>query len=65
MTNNVGNADKVVRVIVGLGVLSLFFVLDGVQRYVAVIGLVPLFTAASGYCPLYTVLGVNTCARKP
>jgi len=64
MTANVGAIDKVVRVIVGLGLLSLFFVLDGVQRYIAVIGFVPLFTAASGFCPLYTLFGISTCSRK-
>ncbi len=64
MTTNVGRIDKLVRVLVGLGLLSLFFVLDGVQRYVAVLGFVPLFTAASAFCPLYTLFGISTSARK-
>ena len=64
MNSNVGTADKVVRVVVGLGLLSLLFVLQGNMRWVGLIGLVPLGTALMGFCPLYAVCGIKTCKTK-
>ncbi len=61
MTPNVGPADRVVRVIVGLGLLSLFIVLDGNARWFGLIGLVPLLTAGIRFCPAYAMLGIRTC----
>lgn len=61
MKANVGSIDRVVRVIIGIGLLSLVFVLDGSARWLGLIGVIPLGTALIGYCPLYSVLGVNTC----
>ncbi len=61
MFANEGTADRVLRAIVGLAVLSLFFLLDGNARYWSLLGLVPLLTGLVGYCPLYTLLGINTC----
>jgi hypothetical protein len=57
---NVGSIDRIVRVVVGLALLSLWFVLSGPARYLALVGLVPLLTAAIGFCPLYTLIGVKT-----
>jgi hypothetical protein len=59
MKTNEGAIDRVVRVIVGLGVLSLAFV--GPQTPWAYVGVVPLVTGLIGWCPLYAVLGFNTC----
>jgi hypothetical protein len=64
MTPNVGSLDKIVRIVFGLGLLSLWFVLEGSMRYVALIGVVPLLTAAMGFCPAYTLFGISTCATK-
>jgi hypothetical protein len=64
MQVNVGNDDKVMRVVAGLVLLSLAVVLEGNARWVGVIGLVPLVTGLFGYCPLYSVLGLNTCPAK-
>ncbi len=64
MTKNVGNAERVVRAIVGLGLLSLIFVLEGNARWWGLIGFGPLATAAMGYCPPYAWFGINTCAKK-
>jgi hypothetical protein len=57
---NVGSIDRVVRVVVGLALLSLWFVLTGNARFLALVGLVPLLTAAVGFCPLYTLIGLKT-----
>jgi hypothetical protein len=61
MEKNVGGIDRVVRVIVGLGLLSLIFVLEGSGRWWGLIGLVPLATAALGWCPAYLPFGIKTC----
>jgi len=59
MTPNIGTIDRALRVVVGLGLLSLAFV--GPQTPLGYIGLVPLLTAGLGYCPLYKVIGLSTC----
>ncbi len=51
MKLNEGTADRVLRVVVGLILLSLFFVLDGNSRYWAFVGLVPLMTGSGGLLP--------------
>ncbi|MFD0726757.1 YgaP family membrane protein [Lysobacter brunescens] len=61
MKANVGSVDRILRVVIGIGLLALFFVLDAPLKYLGLIGLVPLATAALNWCPLYTLLGINTC----
>lgn len=61
MKSNVGSLDRVVRIIMGLGLLSLIFLLNGPLRWIGLIGLVPLMTAVMGSCPIYTLLGINSC----
>jgi hypothetical protein len=61
MKLNVGSLDKVLRIVVGLGLLSLFFVLEGAAKWWGLVGLVPLGTGLIGFCPLYAILGLNTC----
>ena len=61
MEKNVGGIDRVLRVIVGLGLLSLFFFLEGSSRWWGLIGLVPLATATLGWCPAYLPFGIKTC----
>lgn len=62
MPKNEGGLDRVLRVIAGLAVLSLAFV--GPKTPWAYLGFVPLLTGALGYCPLYSLLGLNTCQVK-
>jgi hypothetical protein len=59
MKTNEGMIDRVIRVIVGVVLLALVFV--GPQTYWGLIGLVPLLTGLVGFCPLYKMLGLNTC----
>ncbi len=63
MERNVGGADRAIRIVVGLGLLSLLFLLPGGMRWLGLIGLVPLLTAALGFCPLYLPFGIRTCAK--
>ena len=64
MTTNVGGIDRVLRIVVGIAVLALFFVLEGNARYWALVGFVPLVTGLFRTCPLYSVIGVSTCPMK-
>ena len=63
MTTNVGGIDRVLRIVVGLVLLSLVFV--GPKTNWGYIGIIPLLTALIGYCPAYSIFGMNTCPRKP
>lgn len=62
MKVNEGGPDRVLRVIVGLGVLSLAFV--GPQTPWAYLGAIPLLTGIVGFCPIYALLGINTCGVR-
>lgn len=64
MKANVGGVDKILRIVVGLGLLSLILILDGSARWWGLVGLVPLATGLFNFCPLYTLLGLNTCPMK-
>lgn len=64
MKVNEGSIDRMIRVILGLIILSLWFVLQENARYFALIGIIPLFTAIAGWCPLYSLFGVSTCKRR-
>lgn len=59
MTTNIGSVDRVIRILVGLGLISLVFV--GPQTPWGWIGVVPLATALIGWCPAYSLLGIKTC----
>jgi hypothetical protein len=60
IAKNVGLIDRVVRGLVGLGLIA-WAVLGGPVW--AWIGLVPLATAAISFCPAYALLGLRTCPR--
>ena len=61
MKANVGRIDKGIRIVAGLVLLALVFVLEGSARWWGLIGVVPLATGLMGYCPLYALLGINSC----
>ena len=63
MNANVGGVDRILRIVVGIAVLSLFFVLEGNARYWALIGIVPILTGTFRFCPIYPILGINTCSK--
>lgn len=58
---NVGSIDKVFRFIIGLGLLSILFFMNGNLKYLGLIGLVPILTATVNFCPLYLLFGIKTC----
>ncbi len=59
---NEGTLDRVLRIVVGAGLLALVFV--GPQTAWGWIGVVPLVTGLIGTCPVYSLLGINTCSIK-
>ena len=61
MRTNEGHVDRNIRVIIGLVIIGL-----GVynQSWWGAVGLLQLLTGLSGFCALYTLLGINTCPRK-
>jgi hypothetical protein len=61
MKKNVGGIDRILRIIVGLGLIG-WAVMDGPAW--AWIGLLPLATGTIGWCPPYAIFGFNTCGVK-
>ena len=64
MQTNVGNLDRIARVVIGLILLSLPLWLDSPWRGLGLIGIMPLITGLAGHCPGYRLLGVNTCPMQ-
>lgn len=63
---NVGMMDRILRIVLGAGLLVWFF-LDqgtGAWHYAKLIGVVPLLTGLFSTCPLYAVFGLSTCPVK-
>jgi Protein of unknown function (DUF2892) len=58
---NVGSVDRVLRIVVGLVLISLVFI--GPKTAWGWIGLVPFLTGLASRCPLYTLMGINTCKK--
>jgi len=61
MKCNIGKTDRIIRALIGLIVIAVGVYL---KSWWGAIGLVPLFTAAIGWCGLYTLFGMSTCKAK-
>lgn len=67
MQKNVGSIDRAIRALVGIVLLAAYFLgaVGGTLGIIAlVVGIVMLGTAAIGWCPPYSLLGINTCGVK-
>ena len=62
MTRNEGSLDRILRIVVGIVLISLVFI--GPQTPWGWLGVVPLLTGLVGWCPVYTLLGIRTCPMK-
>ena len=62
MKQNIHSIERVIRIIVGLGLISLVFI--GPQSVWGWVGVVPLVTGILGWCPPYSLLGINTRGSK-
>lgn len=59
MNKNVGNIDKILRIVAGVVLIGLTLAdVIGVWGW---IGVVPLVTGLMGWCPAYSLLGIQTC----
>jgi hypothetical protein len=61
MTCNVGRVERLVRGVVGVMILGLYGALTPPWQYLTLIGLIPLGSALTGFCPIYAQLGWNRC----
>lgn len=61
MKSNVGNTDKAIRLFLAvvIGALGFYF-----KSWWGLVAIVPLVTGLTSFCPLYTILGLNTCSTK-
>lgn len=62
LAQNEGRIDRIVRVLVGIIGLSLVFI--GPKTAWGWIGLIPLVTGLVGMCPIYRILGINSCGSE-
>jgi hypothetical protein len=58
MKKNIGNVERIVRVVLGIAILSLAFV--GPRSPWAFLGILPIVTGAIGYCPPYALFGIDS-----
>jgi hypothetical protein len=67
MKQNMGNADRIIRVIIAafIGVLYITNTVTGTFAYILLaVGAIFLLTSFAGSCPLYSLFGINTCPVK-
>jgi Protein of unknown function (DUF2892) len=65
MTTNIGGIDRTLRIIVGIALLAwALFGPAGSYGWIGYIGIAPLLTALLGWCPAYSLVGLNTCPAK-
>lgn len=62
MTVNVGNADKIIRIVLGLVILVVGYLNES---WWGLVGIVPILTAFVGYCPAYSLFGISTKSKVP
>ena len=61
MKCNVGKTDRIIRIIIGVVIIAVgvYF-----KSWWGAIGVVPILTAAIGWCPAYIPFGISTCKQK-
>ena len=62
MTKNIGDTERIIRIVGGLVLIAL--AATGTVGIWGWLGLVPLATGLMGWCPPYSLLGINTCKHK-
>ncbi len=61
MKQNIHNIERIIRVLLGIIILSLVFI--GPESWWGLIGILPILTGLSGWCPPYQLLGISTCKK--
>ncbi|MGE4409189.1 MAG: DUF2892 domain-containing protein [Sphingobium sp.] len=62
LNRNVGGIDRILRIVIGVVLIALVFV--GPKTAWGWLGLIPLATGLLRTCPLYSLIGLNSCPRK-
>jgi len=61
MKTNIHPYERIARVVIGLGLSSMAFI--GPANPWFLLGIIPILTGLSGWCPPYQLLGISTCKR--
>lgn len=64
MQKNVGNFDQIIRIVLGIGLLSLIYSIEGPWRWLGLAGLVLIVTAIVRWRPIFFTLGLNSNKSK-
>lgn len=67
MTTNMGSADRIIRPLIAVVLIALYFtgvVTSTIGIALLVVAGVFLLTSAVSFCPLYRLLGINSCRVK-
>jgi len=67
MKKNIGPIDKFVRILIAAIIMALYYfgyISDTLAMVLLVIGIILLLTSLINFCPLYKIIGVNTCKKK-
>jgi hypothetical protein len=64
LTRNIGGTDQSIRLLVGIALLSIITIFEDGWQWIGLIGFVPFLTALFRWCPLYHVLGMDTCEKE-
>lgn len=67
MTKNMGSTDKIVRLLVAAVIAVLYFtgIISGTLAiFLGIVAIIFVLTSLISFCPLYTLLGINTCKKK-
>jgi hypothetical protein len=67
MKKNMGGIDKAIRLIIAMLVAVLYFtgiIKDTTAIILGGVAIILALTSLINFCPLYTILGINTCKAK-
>ena len=65
MSKNIGGLDRIARIVIGAALIIGYFMnREGAYSWLYLLGIVPLATGLLSSCPLYSILGINTCPMK-
>lgn len=60
MSMNVGETERMLRILIGLLFIGLAFAFGGLW-WLGLLGIIPVFTGITGWCPVYIPFGISTC----
>ncbi len=64
MSSNIGNIDRILRILVGVVLVTFAMLSNHELAIYGFIGVVPIFTALIGWCPAYAPFGIKTCKTE-